>query len=199
MLLAKDELIAEEKGIAQKKDELSGRLAAMADMEDRAKYYGSVPAPLKSQTLKKKMLLADPGLDFEISKKINNVGYADKNTYNKDKHRQRPPVHKYAVIGDPLEYGMDFSLHQTETHEKYSGHTPHSDSARFYRSHRQPQSASVAVEEKGTIPANIKAKYGSRFVEQLFEDEQAVERVKQLMANEKQRQQRKHTKVNGTK
>lgn len=168
-------------------------------MENRAKYFQEMPAKLmQNEQIKKKMLLADPGLDFELTKKMNKVGYAEKNAYNKDKHRQRPPVHKYAVIGDPLEYGMDFSLHQTETHEKYNGITPTYDTSRFYRKLRQHKSAPAPTHKKGEIPANIRAMYGSQFVDRLFADKDAVDRVKQQMTHSATRRQRKHEKVANT-
>ena len=195
-VVAKMRLEAVQKDIKAKQDNLSDRQRAVLDMEKQARYYSSIPSSLhKGQQLQKKMLLADPGLDFELSKKMNDVGYAERNNYNKDKHREKPAVHKYAVIGDPLEYGMDFSVHQTETHEQFSKPSALS-SQRFYRSLRQQQSAPAAVTEKGAIPANIRAKYGSEFVEKLFADEEAVERVKQRMERELIRQQMRHKKVN---
>lgn len=192
-VVEKNQLAAAQSEIEAKQQHLNERQVAVTDMENRARYYGAMPSPLRRERqLKKKLLLADPGLDLELAKKMNNVGYSE-NNYNKDKHRQRPPVHKYAVIGDPLEHGMDFSIHQTETHEKYSGHAPPS-AERFYRSLRQHRSAPL-VTVKGAIPANIKAKYGSKLVEELFADEQAVDRVKQQMEREMIRQQMRHQRV----
>ena len=168
----------------------------MQNMEDRAKYFQSMPNSLqKKDQMKKKLLLANPGLDFELTKKMNNVGYAEKNAYNKDKHRQRPPVHKYAVIGDPLEYGMDFSLHQTETHEKYNGILPNYDTTRHYRSLRKHKSAPVPQNVKGEIPANIRAMYGSQIVEKLFADQAAVDRIKDQMSQDHVKRLRRHEKV----
>ncbi|KAF6039966.1 hypothetical protein EB796_001726 [Bugula neritina] len=193
---AKDQLQVAKEQIGKKEQELNNRQAALSDMEKRAKYYASVaPSLHKDEQLKKKLLLAEPGLDFELVNKMNNVGYAKINTYNKDKHRERPPAHKYAVIGDPLEYGMDFSLHQTETHEKYKGHIPISEQLRHHRSLRQYKSAPPTVLEKGAIPANIRAKYRSYLVDELFADQEAVDKVKHQLNEEKIRQQRRHEKT----
>lgn len=175
-------------------------------MENRAKYYASIPSPLKQDhQLKKKMLLADPGLDFELTKKMNDIGYAEKNSFNKDKHRPRPPVHQYSIIGDPLEYGMDFSLHQTETKEKYAAYTLHRpDNIRYYRSLRQHKSAPLVeehgsippmLEERGSIPANIRAMYGSKLVDELFSDKLAVGRVRQRIDQDRIRKQMRPEKV----
>lgn len=193
---AKTKLEEVTKEIAKEKNELSERQVALQTMEDRTKYFQSMPASLqKKEQVKKKMLLANPGMDLELTKKMNNVGYAEKSAYNKDKHRQRPPVHKYAVIGDPLEYGMDFSLHQTETHEKYNGVVPDIDIPRHYRSLRKHKSAPVPVVKKGGIPANIRAMYGSQIVDQLFSDHKAVDRVKEQMSQDQIKRLRRHEKV----
>ncbi|XP_067928771.1 uncharacterized protein [Watersipora subatra] len=194
-IAAKDQLEMEQSNIKAKQDKLGEREQAVMDMERQAKYYGSIPTPLQqNQQLKKKMLLADPGLDLELTKKMNDIGYAERNSYNKDKHRQRPPVHKYAVIGDPLEYGMDFSLNQTETHDKFDKPTQ-TTTNRHYRSLRQHKSAPAVASEPGSIPANIRARYGSKIVAELFADEEAVGRVKKRMNEELIRQRMPHRKV----
>jgi len=72
---AKDQLQVAKEEIGKKEQELNNRQAALSDMEKRAKYYASVaPSLHKDEQLKKKLLLAEPGLDFELVNKMNNVG-----------------------------------------------------------------------------------------------------------------------------
>lgn len=193
-------LAAREANHNAKSKHLDNRQAALTDMENRAKFFVQLPTTLHTkEQVKKKMLLADPGLDLELTKKMNAVGFETKNDYNRERNQARPPVHKYSVIGDPLEYGMDFSLHKTETHEKYD--TPRqleSPTRRRPRLPRDQRSAPSVLHDNHSdgIPANIRAKFGSRLIEELFADQNAVDLVKERLAKEREGRRRRHEKVN---
>lgn len=196
LFTAKQRIISDHSLLTKEQEGLTDRQKALQDMENRVKYFQTVPSSLHSKTqVKKKMLLAEPGLDFEVTKKMNNVGYPKHNDYNRDKRQVKPPVHKYCVIGDPLEYGMDFSLLKTETHEKYEAPKSLGEQPRYFRSLKKEYSIPLANQKPGEIPANIRAFYGSQLVEQLLADKEAVERVKEQMNFDKIRKQRRHQKV----
>jgi len=192
--IAKASIEAKQATLQQKEAKLSKRQRAVAEMEDHAKYFQSLPESVHTQTqVRKKMLLADPGLDFELTTKMNDVGLHPKNNYNREKYQKRPPVHQYAVIGDPLEYGMDFALNETETHEKYRGHD-FARTAPVYIERRKPQP--MPLDSNG-VPINIRAMYGSKVIDELFSDKKAVERVKADIEQEALKRKRiyKHVRI----
>lgn len=178
--------------------QVTERQRLLADMESRARYFRSLPPSLNTNDqVSKKILLADPGLDFELTKKMNTVGYPEKNDYNREKNRVRPPVHKYAVIGDPLEYGMDFSLYHTETQEKYNAPKALGQQHIFHRNVVRdcPSTLAPRTRAPGEMPANIKAIYGSRLIDQLFSDKEAIDRVKRGLEAEREILRKAHQKV----
>lgn len=192
-------MTADEAGYAAKTKYIDDRQIALSDMENRAKYFMRLPTSLSTKDqMKKKLLLANPGLDFELTKKMNDVGFDRKNDYNRDRHQPRPPVHKYSVIGDPLEYGMDFSLNKTETHEKYDtpkylGHQIQQQRPRVRDHYSAP--ATFKDDNPDGIPANIRAKFGSKIVDELFADKKAVDLVKERLSKEKAVRRRRREKV----
>ncbi|KAK3600886.1 hypothetical protein CHS0354_019235 [Potamilus streckersoni] len=124
--------------------------------------------------------------DIAHSKEINQVGLNERQSYNRDKYGNKPPVHNYSLIGDLLRPGMDFMRRErTDIQNRNLGFGPGDirnatqttllpkrvrDVQRVSQSAHAPTSGEKLVD----LPPNIRHKYGSKVVDSLLSDKNRV-------------------------
>ncbi|KAL3877284.1 hypothetical protein ACJMK2_035016 [Sinanodonta woodiana] len=120
--------------------------------------------------------------DIAHSKEINIVGLNERQSYNRDKYGNKPPVHNYSLIGDLFRPGMDFIRRErTDVQNRNLGFGAGDirnasqptllpkrgrDVQRVSKSARAPASGEQHVH----VPPNIRHSYGSKVVDSLLSD-----------------------------
>lgn len=139
--------------------------------------------------------------DLKGSKYINIVGLNERQSFNRDKYGEKPPVHNYSLIGDVLRPGMDFPRRErTEIQMRNLGYgtgdlrgalaaSNEQDSPRKQSS--KPVAAQSPRKAAIDVPPNIKHQFGSRVCDKLLSDKSAVEQTMQDEKDRKESIQRK--------
>lgn len=132
---------------------------------------------------------------MNVFKDMNDVGLSENNSYNRDKYRQRAPVHKYSLMGDVLRNGNEvYRREQTEI-PKFNRNSIDTSQPNValvrHASAREQRSSEGAVR----LPPNIRHQFGSRVCDSLLSDKKVVEKTMKDQERMKEILQRKSTKV----
>lgn len=112
--------------------------------------------------------------DLHHASEINRVGLNSRQSYNYDKYRTRPPAHKYALVGDILRPGMDFTGRNSEQSAKSS--MKWSTQANPSKTIRSQTAAPTFSSQNCVVdlPMNIKHFFGTKVCNSLLSDQRVV-------------------------
>ncbi|XP_064594596.1 uncharacterized protein LOC135461425 isoform X2 [Liolophura sinensis] len=112
--------------------------------------------------------------DLHHASEINRIGLNSRQSYNYDRYRTRPPVHKYALVGDIMRPGMDFTGRNDEESAKSS--MKWSTQANASRTTRSQTAAPTFSSQKCVVdlPVNIKHFFGTKVCDSLLSDQRVV-------------------------
>ncbi|XP_013404365.1 uncharacterized protein LOC106169449 isoform X2 [Lingula anatina] len=126
--------------------------------------------------------------DIQHAAEINRVGLGSTRAYNRDKHGDKGPAHRYALIGDPLRKDMDFNEDVYGERASTAFIETTAERLGFPSFKLQKTKKDVSKEaNKYDLPQNIRHQFGSKEVDRLLADQALVKRTL-----EEQELQRKH-------
>jgi len=113
---------------------------------------------------------------LRVAREMNYVGLNERNSYNRDKYGNRPPIHQYSLIGDVMRPGMDMMRrNKTELAFPARSRDRHILEATEPRhaSARTPSSPHSVIQ----LPPNIRHQFGSRICDNLLSDKKLVNKT----------------------
>ncbi|XP_064625247.1 uncharacterized protein LOC135486411 isoform X1 [Lineus longissimus] len=185
--------IKDDSKIKQAQRELEQRLKRTKDAEQRlammeahARYYPKDISTDQRNPKPGQFIDARPHqwiteMDLGHTSDINIFG-VNRNTksFNRDKYEELPPVHKYALIGDVLRPGMDFTAKKPQTspmeeRKQIDADMYDSHYSKMYGHRKQHSSNALDLGLAVQLPVNIQHQFGTKVCQNLLSDNDKVQ------------------------
>ena len=136
--------------------------------------------------------------DLDHAEDINIVGLHGKN-YNRAKYQERPPVHQYSVIGDPMKLGMDFPLKETSLAPRVKKPHRHKGPDWLPKEHFMFPKTEPKPTSAISLPPNIQHQFGTKICNAVLSDEDKIKETLEFQRRINDSFMRKRAKQNKTR